>query len=249
MKITEHIYLVGSGSRWGFGLTNEIDCNVFLIDTGDGCILIDSGTGLEPEKMDAVIESHGFTVKDIRAVILTHYHADHACGASRIQKESGCTVYAPALEAEAIQEGDEDVTSLALAKGGLYPLDFVYPKSEQVVKVEDGQNVTYGNVTLTCYHCPGHSLQDMVVFGEIDGRNCLFSGDFVFAHGQVLIQPLADVTLKPYADAMQRIAGLPIEAVFPGHGVFCLENGIQYVQAALAKFQSGLIPQQLYYFT
>lgn len=249
MKITEHIYLVGSGSRWGFGLTNEIDCNVFLIDTGEGCVLIDAGTGLEPEKMDAVIASHGFSMKDIKALFLTHYHGDHACGASRIQKASGCRIYAPAQEADAIRDGDETAASVALAKGGLYPLDFVYPKSDNVVGVEDAQTIAIGNVSLTCYLCPGHSLQDMVIFGEIDGRKCLFSGDFVFAHGQVLLQPLYDVTLKPYADAMRRIAGLPIEAVFPGHGVFCLENGIQYVQKALEKFDVGLLPQQLYYFT
>ena len=93
MKITDHIYLVGSGSRWGFGITQEIDCNVYLIDTGEGCIMIDSGTGLEPERMDRVIESHGYTLKDIKALILTHYHGDHACGASRIQKLSGCEIY------------------------------------------------------------------------------------------------------------------------------------------------------------
>ena len=117
MKIIDSIYLVASG-KWGFGITQAIDCNVFLISTDDGCILIDSGTGLEPERMDAVIESHGFSVKDIRAVVLTHYHGDHACGASRIQKLSGCRIYAPELEAKAIEEGDETATSVALAKGG-----------------------------------------------------------------------------------------------------------------------------------
>lgn len=248
MKITENIYLVASG-KWGFGITQEIDCNVFLISTGEGCILIDSGTGLEPEKMDAVIESHGFAVKDIRAVILTHYHGDHACGASRIQKLSGCPIYAPELEAEAIARGDEKATSLEGAKGGIYPLDFVYPKSENVIGVKDQETITVGDVTLTVYMCPGHSLQDMVIYGSIDGKNCLFSGDCVFAHGQVLLQSLYDVSVFPYAEAMRRLAKLPIEAIFPGHGVFCLENGISYVQAAVDKFNSGLLPQQLYYFT
>jgi len=152
MKITDSIYLVASG-KWGFGITQAIDCNVFLISTEDGCILIDSGTGLEPERMDRVIESHGFSVKDIRAVVLTHYHGDHACGASRIQKLSGCSIYAPELEAKAIEEGDETATSVALAKGGLYPADFTYPRSEKVTGVRDGENITVGNITLTAYMC------------------------------------------------------------------------------------------------
>ncbi len=249
MKITDHIYLAGSGSRWGFGITQEIDCNVYLIDTGDGCIMIDAGTGLEPGRMDRVIESHGFSIKDIKALILTHYHGDHACGASRIQKLSGCEIYAPELEAKAIEDGDETATSVALAKGGLYPADFVYPESDHVKGVKDGEVITVGNVSLTAYMCPGHSLQDMTLFGKIDGLNCFFTGDFVFAHGQVLIQCLPDVSLAPYAEAMRRAAGLPIDALFPGHGVFCLENGVSHVQAAADKFNVGLIPQQLYYFT
>lgn len=248
MKITDHVYLVASG-KWGFGISQEIDCNVYMIDTGEGCILIDSGTGLETEKMDAVIESHGFSVKDIRAVLLTHYHGDHACGAARIQKISGCKIYAPELEAKAIETGDEKATSLEGAKGSLYPADFVYPESDEVIGLTDGEMVVIGNVALKVYMCPGHSLQDMVIFGQIDGKNCMFSGDFVFSHGQVLIQSLYDVSIYPYAEAMRRIAKMPIEAIFPGHGVFCLENGVEYVKAAEAKFNSGLLPQQLYYFT
>ena len=46
MKITENIYIVASG-KLGFNFTHPIDCNVFLVNTGDGYILLDSGVGLE----------------------------------------------------------------------------------------------------------------------------------------------------------------------------------------------------------
>ena len=45
MKITDSVYIVASG-KWGFGMTHELDCNVYLVDGGDGCILIDSVVGL-----------------------------------------------------------------------------------------------------------------------------------------------------------------------------------------------------------
>ncbi len=35
MKITDSIYIVASG-KWGFGMTHELDCNVYLVDGGDG---------------------------------------------------------------------------------------------------------------------------------------------------------------------------------------------------------------------
>lgn len=247
MKVTDSIYVVASG-KWGFGMTHELDCNVYLIDTSSGCILIDSGVGLDTDRMDAVIASHGFSLSDIAAVFLTHYHGDHACGAARIHAATGCAVYAPTAEAKAIEEGNEEATSVALAKGILYPEDFVYPKCPGVVGLDDGEEVTLGAVTLTAHMMPGHSLCDMALCGEVDGRRCLFTGDAVFVCGQVLIQSLHDVTLYPYAQAMKRIAALEVDALFPGHGVFCLENGGVHVRAAAAKFATGLIPPQLYYF-
>lgn len=247
MKITDSIYLVASG-KWGFGISQAIDCNVYLIDVGDGVVLIDSGTGLEPEKMDAVIESHGFTLRDVKAIFLTHYHGDHACGAARIQKASGAPIYAPELEAQAIQDGDETATSVAGAKGGLYPANFSYPKADRVISLKEGEVVTVGNVAFQAFLCPGHSLQDMVVYAEIDGKQCLFTGDFVFAQGMVLIQSLYDVSIFPYAEAMRKVGKLKIDAAFPGHGVFVLEDGNAFVDAALAKMNAGLIPPQLYYF-
>lgn len=247
MKITDNIYLVASG-KWGFGITQELDCNVYMIDTGDGCILIDSGTGMETEKMDKIIESHGFKLTDIKKIILSHYHGDHACGASRIQKATGCEIYAPAKEAKAIEEGDETATSVGPSKGGLYPLDFVYPKSSKVIGLEEGDTVIQGNVKITVHMVPGHSLCDMVMHTEIDGKKCLFTADSVFVCGQVLIQSLYDVSLYPYACAMKKLTELPVDAIFPGHGVFLLENGGAHVKMASDKFQSGLIPPQLYYF-
>lgn len=248
MKITDNIYIVASG-KWGFGMTHELDCNVYLVDGGDGCILIDAGVGLDTGRMDEVLASHGFSPSDIRAVMLTHYHGDHACGAARIREAAGCDVYAPAPEAEAIATGDEEATSLALAKGTLYPADFSYPKCPGVIGLNEGDEVTVGDVTLSVRMVPGHSLCSMAIYGTVDGKKCLFTGDSVFVCGQVLIQSLKDVSIYPYAEAMKKLAELEVDALFPGHGVFCLENGGGHVKAAADRFATGLIPPQLYYFT
>lgn len=248
MKITDNIYIVGSGKKWGFGISHELDCNVYLIDTGEGCILIDSGVGLEPERIDNNIKEMGFSLSDIKMILLTHYHGDHACGAARIQKETGCKIYAPKKEAKAIEMGDEVATSVILAKGGLYPTDFEYPKSKEVIGLDEGDEIKLGNVELKVFMVPGHSLCDMVIYGEIDGKKSMFTGDAVFVKGQVLIQPLKDVSLYPYAEALKKLAELEVEAIFPGHGVFTLEGGIDHIKEAADIFSSGLIPPQLYYF-
>lgn len=247
MKLTDSIYMVASG-KWGFGLTHALDCNVYLIDTGAGCILFDAGVGLDTYRMDAILASHGFGLSDIRMIVLSHYHGDHACGAARIARAAGCPVYAPAPEAEAIARGDEAATGVALSKGLLYPADFVYPQCPGVVGLSDGDELALGRVRGRVFLVPGHSLCDLVFYAEIDGKRCLFTADCVFACGQVLIQSLPDVSLYPYGCAMQQLAKLPVDALFPGHGVFCLEDGAAHVKACARKFAAGLIPPQLYYF-
>ena len=80
----------------------------------------------EPEKMDAIIAAHGFTLPQIKMVILTHYHADHAGGAARLKRLSGCAVYASAREADAIIRGDSVAIGLAAAlqAGYVYPAGY-----------------------------------------------------------------------------------------------------------------------------
>lgn len=48
MKLTDNVYLVGSGE---IGLTNQYDCHVYLIDGGSDAVLIDAGVGIESEKI------------------------------------------------------------------------------------------------------------------------------------------------------------------------------------------------------
>ena len=247
MKITKNIYVVASG-RLGFNFTHPLDCNVFLVDTGEGYILIDAGVGLAPEQIAQCMAGQGLNPKDIKAILLTHYHGDHAGGAQYWQQVSGCKVYAPAKEAEAIRTGDETANSVALAKGGFYPADYQF-KACPCTALQDGEAVTVGNVTLTAYALAGHSLEGVVYHGEIDGMQCMFTGDGVFAAGQILLQSLHDVSILPYAVGMNRLAELTVDALFPGHGVFCLRDGAEHIKVAAARFNQGLIPPQLYYFT
>lgn len=246
MQITDHIYIVGSG-KWGFGITHPLDCNVFLIETAEGCLMIDSGVNLDSQRILDVIKAHGFAPGDIKKLLLTHWHGDHAGGASFFQQATGCEIYAPAREAAAIAAADEQATSVALGKGFLYPADYALSPC-RVQGLLPGESVRLGEVCLTGYVVSGHSLEDMVYHGEIDGKMCLFTGDCVFAAGQVLIQSVYDVSIYPYKVGMNQLAELSVQALFPGHGVFVLEGGADHILAAAAKFNMGLIPPQLFYF-
>jgi len=247
MKITKSIYIVGSG-KLGFSFTHPLDCNIFLIDTGDGAFLIDSGVNLDRHRIVEVIEAHGFKLSDIKKILITHYHGDHAGGAAFFHEQSGAEVYAPAKEAPAIEAGDEEATSLAGSKGGFYPIDYTLQKCP-VTKIYEGDKLSLGRVTFTAYTLPGHSLEDAVYYAEIDGKQCLFTGDAVFAAGQVLLQSLYDVSIYPYKLGIRKLSALKVDSLFPAHGIFSLENGGDHIKAAAAKFESGILPPQFFFFT
>ena len=247
MRIAEKICLVGGG-KWSFGLTHPLDCSIYLIETGEGCIMIDSGCAIETERIEAVMRADGHSIEDVKMLVLTHYHADHACGAAWIHERSGCRVFASAPEADCIAKGDDIASSLAPGRGKSYPADFVYPPCPCVEKLNEGDVIKLGEVELKCFFVPGHSLCDLVLYGEIAGRKCLFSGDAVFAGGEILLQSLYDVSILPYFEGIKKIAGLETDSLFPGHGQFILNGADWHVQKCLEGFESGLVPRQFHFF-
>src|SRR5690349_21076539 len=82
MRLTDEVYLVGGGPVKDFGLSNEPDCHVYLIDGGDELALVDCGMaeGDSLERILSNVQRDELDPARIRTLILTHYHMDHAGG-------------------------------------------------------------------------------------------------------------------------------------------------------------------------
>ena len=91
MKLTDRIYLVGSGA-FGFDLTHNLDCHVYLINGGDELALVDAGIGLATDEILKNIKAEGFNFEKIKYLLITHTHADHSGGAGQMKQEVGCEV-------------------------------------------------------------------------------------------------------------------------------------------------------------
>ena len=116
----------------------------YLIDTGDGLILIDSLYGSWLPVLLNNIRQLGFDPADVKYVINTHGHFDHAGGSALFQKVYGSRVVMTA----------ED-WKIARAKPELAAFYMPTPQIDMVAK--DGDTISLGNNTITLYHTPGHT--------------------------------------------------------------------------------------------
>jgi metallo-beta-lactamase class B len=122
-----------------------------LIDSGAGLILIDGTLSESVPQILANIRTLGFRVEDIKLILNSHVHYDHAGGIAELQRLSGATVVASKWSAALLSKGGEAPDDPQY--GALRPVDPV----AHVRTLRDGEALHLGNLTLTPHATPGHT--------------------------------------------------------------------------------------------
>ncbi|MDI4644040.1 MBL fold metallo-hydrolase [Cohnella hashimotonis] len=246
IQVDEGIYLVGSG-KYGFRLSDPMDCNVYLLDGGNGkYAMVDAGGGMEPERIAANIERLGVSPTQIQVLLLTHGHGDHAAGAAYFQRQYGMQVMASEEIMPWIQSGDREKTSIdAAVRAGVYPADYEFPPCPVARGLRESDEIAIGDLVLKAIDTPGHARGHLSFLLERDGRKLLFGGDSVFAGGKVVIQNVWDCVISEYAATVEKLHGLRIDSLFPGHGVVLLTEAWRAVAEAHACFERLDVPPNL----
>ena len=132
VKMFDNLWYVGPGY-----------VSAYLIQTSAGAILVD--TAEEPLVTHVIesIQKTGTKLSEVKAILISHGHADHYGGADRIRELSGAPVYAT--------EEDWRLIETAAAR----PNPIRTPKRDRVVN--DGDSLTVGDTTLRLYKTPGHT--------------------------------------------------------------------------------------------
>lgn len=101
MKVNEQVHLI----RKEFYVTPEVKryINIYLI-VGKHCYLVDSGVTGSEILIEEYLKSINRKMTDIKGVLLTHSHPDHAGAATEIKRRSDCKIYAPVEELSWIEE-------------------------------------------------------------------------------------------------------------------------------------------------
>jgi metallo-beta-lactamase class B len=125
-----------------------------LITSAKGHILLDGGLPQSAPLIDRSIRTLGFRTEDIRLIVNSHAHYDHAGGIAALQRVSGATVAASAPGARTIQQGEPSADDPQHAFG---PAVNRFPAVKNVRAVTDGEVLRVGDVAITAHLTPGHT--------------------------------------------------------------------------------------------
>ena len=156
--------------------------NAFLLESSDGCTLIDSGLPGSADKILQAIRELGKQPTDIRHIVLTHAHPDHIGSFAAIKKATNADAYMHPFDAPIATSGRGFRPMKAapgLLTGILFRL-FVRPvpsvESASIeYRVEDGQQLPIAG-GLTAIHVPGHCAGQLAFLWPQHG-GVLFAAD------------------------------------------------------------------------
>lgn len=123
----------------------------YLITTPAGYILLDGGMPQNAKDFEASIRKLGFKPEDIKLLLITHAHVDHAGTTAYFKKLSGAEVAVMDRDFEHLKSGGK--TDPVYAKAP--PFYFPEVTAERVLR--DGDTVTLGNISMTARLGAGHA--------------------------------------------------------------------------------------------
>ena len=152
------------------GCPRSIGC--YVLETDDGPALFDCGPSTTVVALKAGLEAEGLRLLDIRHLLLSHIHLDHAGAAGVLVREH------PALQVHVSAIGAPhlvDPSRLERSARRLYGDSFDALWGELVPVPEENVQVVGDSVVgLECFPTPGHASHH-VCYLDVDGT--LYSGD------------------------------------------------------------------------
>jgi metallo-beta-lactamase class B len=122
-----------------------------LITSPAGHILADAGGPEAADQLVAHIRKLGFRVEDIRYILSSHVHQDHAGAIAALQKLSGATVLASPASVMLLESGQPDQADPQYPN--LTPISPV----AKTRAVRDGETIHLGPLAVTAHFTPGHT--------------------------------------------------------------------------------------------
>ncbi len=137
-RIVGNVYYVGAS-----GVSS------FLITTPEGHILLDTGFRETVPIIKTGIRKLGFRFEDIRLLVISHAHYDHAGGIAEVKAATGARLLVNPKEVDLLARGGKG----DFAFGDRIP----FPPAAADGQLKDGEQIGVGGTLLTAHFTPGHT--------------------------------------------------------------------------------------------
>ena len=205
------------GNTWYVGTDG---LSSVLIESDAGLILLDGGLPQSAALIDTNIRALGFDPLDIKAILVSHAHFDHAGGVAALQRLTRANVFSSAAGMAILTAGrlgEDDPQYVAGSDDGSFPA------IDNVTAVGDGEFVTVGSVNVQAHHTPGHTAGSVSWTWESCALNtCL---DVVYADSLTAVSAegysfAASGAATRMVESAGKIADLPCDILLSPHPFF-----------------------------
>lgn len=205
--------------------------SAWLINTSQGLVLIDTLYEPYTERLIDNIKKMGFNPADIKLVLLTHGHFDHAGGVSRLKSITNAKF---AMTQEGWNEARDDANK-SQGKPGAWTMP---PAAD--ITIKDGDTLTVGDTNIYAFATPGHTWGTASYVFDVKDENQTYRAITVGGLGLNAIDGPSQV--EAYLNSIDRIQSMvsdvknPITVHLTAHP---FSNGLIEAKERLSVRKSG----------
>lgn len=203
------------GGTWYVGTCG---ISAVLVTSPQGHVLVDAGTPASAPRVLDNIRAAGFDPTDVRAIVFSHEHMDHAGGLAALQQATGAPVYARAPAVATLRRGRSDRSDPQLLALESFP-----PVADVRLLADDGV-VEAGPLRLQAVATPGHTPGGTSwTWRSCDGSDCrqLVYADSLTAISDDVWRYSDDAAhpgyLAAFRSTLDRVAALPCDILITPH--------------------------------
>lgn len=204
-RIAGNLYYVGAS-----------DVTSYLIVTPQGHILLDSGLVETVPQIQKNVVQLGFRLEDVKILINSHAHYDHAGGLASLKRLTGAKLMTSEADAALLAAGGKGDPNFGDR--------FAYEPVTADRILRDGDKVELGGITMVARMTPGHTKGNTtwtMIVNEGDKRyNVVFAGSTSAPGYKLVDNPNYAGIVADYERTFQILKSLPCDVFLGPHGNF-----------------------------
>jgi metallo-beta-lactamase class B len=186
---------------------------VLLITAPTGNVLIDGGVPGDVALIEANIRNLGINLRDIKWILNSHAHSDHAGDIAQLAHDTGAQVIASAADTLLLERGGYDDPE--------YGDRFPFPPVHVARRVADGESLHLGDLVLTARLTPGHTKGNTTwTWTSCEDNRCLHIvdvGSLSAPDYNLIGNPKYPNMVKDFEYSFAMVAALPCDIALAPH--------------------------------